>query len=120
VVPGGRANRDFVLFAYRMFPVRFEEGKQRPFPIPHLEAQPLPAGYCRLGYDAVSYDGSSTFGCSPLSCNHAAEYVAVNSHCLVEYLADAFRLAALISRAEEGYEPGPYHVVEVLREARVE
>ena len=39
----------------------------------------------------------------------------VNEHCLVDDPADAFRLAARFSRLEEGYEPGPYNVVEVWR-----
>ena len=40
----------------------------------------------------------------------------MNRHCLVDDLAEAFRLAALFSRTEGGYEPGPYHVLEVWRQ----
>jgi hypothetical protein len=115
VVPGGGANPDYRLFAYRLFPVEFDGGEQRPFAIPPLSVQPLPGGYRRVGYDVVSRSCGSSFECSPLSCNYAAEQVPVNESCLVDDLADAFRLAALFSRAEEGYERGPYYVVEVLR-----
>jgi hypothetical protein len=63
----------------------------------------------------VSRSCGSSFECSPLSCNGAAERVEVNEYCLVDDPAEAFRLAALFSRLEEGYEPGPYFVVEVWR-----
>lgn len=116
VVPGGRTNGDFRLFAYRMFPVQFDKGEQRPFTIPLLSTQPLPSCYRRLGLDAVSRTCDTTFECSPLSCNYAANQVEVNEFCLVDDLAEAFRLAALFSRSEEGYEPGPYHVVEVWQQ----
>lgn len=115
MVPGGRSNPAFLLFAYRIFPVEFDEGGQRPFAIPPLAVQPLTGCYRRLGYDAVSRSCGTTFECSPLSCNHAAERFEVNGHCLAGDPAEAFRLAALFSRAEEGYEPGPYFVVEVWR-----
>jgi hypothetical protein len=113
VVPGGPSNRDYRLFAYRLFPVQFDGGEQQPFAIPPLGVQPLPADYRRLGYDVASRSCGSSFECSPLSCNGAAEHVAVNEHCLVDDAAEAFRLASLFSRPEEGYEPGPYFVVEV-------
>jgi hypothetical protein len=115
VVPEGRSNPGFHLFAYRLFPVEFVGGKSRPFPIPPLSVQPLPDGYRWLGYDVVSRWCGSSFECSPLSCNHAAEHHAVNEHCLVADLADALRLGALFSRVENGYEPGPYFIVEVWR-----
>jgi hypothetical protein len=115
VVPGGPSNPDYRLFAYRLFPVQFDGGEQRPFAIPPLSVQPLPGGYRRLGYDVVARSGTTPFECSPLSCNGAAEQVPVNRFCLVDDLAEAFRLAARFSRDEEGYEPGPYHVMEVRR-----
>lgn len=115
VVPGGRSNREYRLFAYRLFPVLFDGTGREPFSIPPLCVQPLPGDYRRLGYDAVSRSCGSSFECSPLSCNHAAEQVEVNEHCLVDDAAEAFRLADLFSKEEEGYEPGPYYVVEVWR-----
>jgi hypothetical protein len=117
MVPGGRSNRDYRLFALRLFPLQFEGAKQRPFTIPTLSTQPLPDGYCRLGFDVVSRSCGAAFECSPLSCNYAAEQVEVNEHCLVDNLAEALRLARLFSSVEEGYEPGPYYIVEVLERA---
>jgi len=114
VAPGSPSSRDYQLFAYRMFPVQFDAGEERPFVIPPSAVQPLPTGYRRLGYDEVSRSNGSAFECSPLSCNYAAERVAVNEQCLVDDPAEAFRLACLFAKAEEGYEPGPYHGVEVL------
>lgn len=116
VVPGGQSNRDFRLFAYRLFPVQFDAGEQQPFTIPPLGTSPLSTGYRRLGYDVVSRSWGSTFECSPLSCNHAAERTEVNENCLVDDLDEALRLARLFSRTEEGYEPGPFQVVEVWRQ----
>jgi len=82
---------------------------------------PLEAVLCnterpaRIRNAAGSHSCGSTFECSPLSCNHAAERTEVNEHCLLDDLGEAYRLAALFSRPEEGYEPGPYFVVEVWR-----
>jgi hypothetical protein len=115
VVPGGPSNPDYRLFAYCLFPVEFDGGEQRPFAIPPLSVQPLPGSYRRLGYDIVARSGKAAFECSPLSCNGAAEQVSVNRFCLADDLVEAFRLAALFSRDEDGYEPGPYHIVEVWR-----
>lgn len=114
VVPCGPSNADFRMFAYRLFPVVFDKGRQQPFAIPPLAVQPLPAGYRLLGCDVVSRCGGSSFECSPLSCNDAARMTQVNGHCLLDDPAEAFRLAVRFSR-EEGAEPGPYYVVEVWR-----
>jgi hypothetical protein len=116
VVQDGASNPDYTLFAYRLFPIEFQDGEQRPFPIPPLAVQPLPDTYSRLGNDAVSRWAGSSFECSPLSCNYAAAQFPVNEFCLLDDLAEALRLATLFSREEEGYEPGPYHVVEVWRQ----
>ncbi len=113
VVPGGPSNPDFRLLAYRLFPLEFTGGESQPFPISPLSVQPLPVSYRRLGYDVVSRSCGNAFECSPLSCNGAAEHHGVNEHCLVDDLEEALRLGALFSRAEEGYEPGPYFIVEV-------
>ncbi len=107
VVPGGPSNADYRIFAYRLFPVAFDRGQQRPYPIPPLNVQPLPGTYRRLGCDVVSRCCGSRFECSPLSCNYAAENTPVNEHCLVDDPAEAFGLAVPFSR-EEGAEPGPW------------
>src|SRR4051812_43897537 len=42
VVPGGPSNADYQMFAYRLFPVQFARGEQRPFSLPPLAVRPLP------------------------------------------------------------------------------
>src|SRR5438552_1623291 len=61
VVPGGPQNPGYQMFAYRLFPVQFDGGKQRPFVIPPLAVRPLPDGYRRLGYDVVSRSCGTAF-----------------------------------------------------------
>jgi hypothetical protein len=115
VVPAAEVS-NFELFAFRMFPVQFNHGKEEPFAIPPMQVQPLPLSYARLGYDAVSRTYENAFECSPLSCNYAAQQIPVNRFCLLDDAERALRLARRFSDPEQGYEPGPYFVVEVLRE----
>ncbi|MGI0029280.1 MAG: hypothetical protein ACREAQ_06165 [Nitrososphaera sp.] len=103
----------FELYAYRMLPVKFDEGQQEPFEIPPLRVEPLDSSFECLGFDIVSRSAGSSFECSPLSCNHMAEQCAVNRYCLVEDHETALRLASGFEAA--GCEPGPYYVVEVWR-----
>ena len=112
VIPGDQMGL-YELHAYRMFPVRFDEGREEAFLIPEMNIQPLRSSYARLGYDAVSRQMDNEFECSPLSCNHGAEQFEVNEHCLVDTAERALQLALEFSRGE--WEPGPYYVVEVLR-----
>ena len=107
---------EFDLYAYQMFPVEFVDGEQRPFAIPQLNVEPLPASFDRIGYDAVSRSCGNNFECSPLSCNHMAEHLPTNRYCLIDEADSAFRLAAQCEAG--GCEPGPYFVVEVWRERR--
>jgi hypothetical protein len=107
---------EFDLYAYQLFPVEFVAGEQRPFAIPQLNVEPLPASFERIGYDAVSRSCGNSFECSPLSCNHMAERSPANRHCLTDDADSAFRLAAECEAG--GCEPGPYFVVEVWRESR--
>ncbi len=104
--------QEFEIYAYKMFPVTFSEGKQKPFNIPKLEVRPLTPSFEFLGFDIVVYN-YNTFGCSPLSCNHMANHTKVNRYCLVDGREQAFLLAAQFEKG--GCEPGPYHIVEVWR-----
>lgn len=62
------------------------------------------------GFDVVTLiDGPNSH--SPLSCNHVAEEVSTNRHCLFETLDGA--VAALKSGAFEGAEEGPYRIYAV-------
>jgi hypothetical protein len=117
VLPADRPGLGLV--AYRLYPVRFADGKQEAVDLPPLEVEPLPNSFTRLGWDAVELAGDARqyrFGCSPLSCNFQAGQpgaVAVNRHCLVASEREAFELAEAFSIAKP--EPGPYGVVEVWR-----
>jgi hypothetical protein len=104
---------EFDLYAYKLFPVMFESGQQKPFDISALNALPLPDSFVRLGFDVVSRNGGAAFECSPLSCNSMAEQIAVNRHCLIDDPATALQHAAEFEAV--GCEPGPYFVVEVWR-----
>jgi hypothetical protein len=64
------------------------------------------------GFDLVAYQFQNDAGCSPLSCNHFANTLDVNKHCLLDNWIDA------VSILERGTlkqaEPGPYRIVEVF------
>jgi hypothetical protein len=104
----------FEIFAYRLLPLRFNEGKAEAVTIPQLQVESLPPNFVTLGFDAVSKSVSSFFECSPLSCNNMAAELPVNRFCLLETLEEAVALAERCSSGEG--EPGPYYVLEVLRE----
>jgi hypothetical protein len=107
----------FELYAWKLFPFEFDDAERRPAVLPSLHVQPLPASFELLGYDIVSrYSSGSCFECSPLSCNHLAEEIAVNRHCLLADAPTALRLASEFETM--GGEPGPCLVVEVWRQRR--
>ena len=114
---------DWQLYAYRMLPVRFADGKEAPYAIREEGVQPLPADYLRLGLDVVSRERELEFCYSPLDCNGWYQKVAVNGYCLLDQLETAFELARHWSvgkyDANGSYigpaEPGPYSIVEVWR-----
>jgi hypothetical protein len=114
VLPEHAAN--FKLYAYRLLRQRFVDGAAEPFAIPEFPVEPLGENFISLGFDAVSRSVDSFFECSPLSCNLMIREVAVNRFCLVDTVAEAVELAESFSRGNQ--EPGPYHVVQVLRQQR--
>ncbi len=121
VVPA-EARAGFELFAYRLYPVQFEHGREEPIDLWwELAVESMPHSFVRLGWDAVQGGNHHGFGCSPLSCNMQASQVgipAVNRYCLVGSEQEGNELARHFSVAEP--EPGPYCVVEVWRDtARV-
>ena len=64
-----------------------------------------------VGYDIVSFHCQANAECSPLSCNHLAQDVKVNSHCLLFSFEEAKEL--IESGALKDCEPGPYRIFEV-------
>ena len=63
------------------------------------------------GFDVVSFYANTTCECSPLSCNHLAESIKVNEHCLLETYEEAINL--IDSGELKDCEPGPYRIFEV-------
>lgn len=117
------------LYAYRMYPVRFADGTEEPFPVDPGDfdpVEPLAEDYDRLGLDVVNRCCGNMFECSPLDCNGHYSTVTVNRHCLLDELDFAMLLARHWSgrgcdakNAHLGAaEPGPYFVIEVLRKRR--
>jgi hypothetical protein len=92
------------------------EGKAEALIVPRLPVEPLPASFVSLGFDAVSKSVASFFECSLLSCNSMAAEMPVNRFCLLDTLEEAMALAERCSRGEA--EPGPYYVLEVLRDMK--
>ena len=107
------------LYAYRMFPIRYVEGRAEEFIIPPVEPIPLDASFEMLGFDIVSRYCGNCFECSPLSCNGLAEVVPTNRYCLLERLEDALCLAPTWEAdGKTRPEPGPYYIVEIWRRRR--
>jgi hypothetical protein len=114
VVPAEK-RAGFELYAYKVFPLRFEHGAQIDIQIPTLHIEPLPQSFMRIGYDVASRSCTPMFECSPLSCNGLAEDHAVNRYCLVDTEETALQLARECSISDP--EPGDYYVIEVWRAA---
>ena len=114
---------DWQLYAYRMFPLRFADGAEAPYPLRADEVQPLPADYVQLGLDVINRECDTEFSYSPLDCNGWCDRVPVNRYCLLDQFETARQLARHWSKGEyraDGIyigpaEPGPYFIVEVLR-----
>lgn len=112
------ARADFALYAYRLWPVQFEDGHEEAIDLWWGPAiGPMSDTYVRLGWDAVVGGNGHSFGCSPLSCNSGADVVRcpeINRYCLVADERAAMALARGFSITKP--EPGPYCVVEVWRD----
>lgn len=63
------------------------------------------------GFDIVSFSSQTNAECSPLSCNHLAQELAVNKHCLLASIQEAKQ--HLESGEIKNCEPGPYRIFEV-------
>jgi hypothetical protein len=114
VIPAGE-EAQFAMYAYRIVPVIFSDGVGNSLEIPaHPEA--LPPAFTSLGFDVVSRSVGTNFECSPLSCCDLAGDWSANQFCLLSDLDTA--IAAATTFSVEQPEPGPYVVIEVLREHR--
>jgi hypothetical protein len=106
----------FEIHAYRLLPVVFNKGERKSIERPILNVEPMALDFKSVGFDAVACSCGSGFECSPLSCNSLADEIETNEFCLLKTLAMAEEVALRFSREEP--EPGPYYVVEVLRQPK--
>jgi len=117
-------DHDYELFAYRVWPVEFDETGERDLVVVDscaagLVEEPELSRWERIGYDVVATDDevqASWCWCSPLSCNSAATDHTTNRLCLIDEFDDAIALAREFADIASAVEPGPYLVVEVLRD----
>ena len=63
------------------------------------------------GYDIVSFCGGDVPDCSYLSCNHMAQEIKVNRHCLLSTFEEAHSLIG--KKTFKDCEPGPSRIFAV-------
>lgn len=83
-----------------------------------LTAVKVPKSKILEGFDVVSVTNENLAECSYLSCNHLAEELKVNQHCLFDSFDEAKE--AIENVAFKGCEPGPcriYAVYSLVNEA---
>lgn len=114
---------DLRLYYYEAYPFELAWNGQdqpdegwRPYPMDELApTRPIPPDKKRLlGYDVVAY--GDVIECSPLSCNAAADHLAVNACCLCETFDAA--MAAVDQGRFEGCEEGKYRIFAVYEVER--
>ncbi len=111
VIPPGERAR-YRLFAYRIYPQLFRNGRPREIVLPaDVHPDPIPGAFKSLGFDSVNKSMQSVLGfeCSPLSCNLMAAEVHTNEHCLFDSLEAAIAGATRFSIEQP--EPGDYYIV---------
>lgn len=104
------------LFYYRMYPFQWDNDTQSWLAVEpdsaFETAVSVPANSARrMGFDVVTYSAQNAAECSPLSCNHFANTIPVNRHCLFDRFEDA-KVAIEAGIFVDG-EPGPHRIVEV-------
>jgi hypothetical protein len=109
------------LFYYEAYELEYHEAQHgwNPFSLGkgYVTNVVKPGNHHLEGYDIVTFSQGLPEH-SPLSCNHKAESIPVNEHCLLDSFEDAKRL---IDQGEfKGCEPGFYRVIAVysIKEAK--
>ncbi len=104
-----------LMFYYEVYEEQYDDNENKwvPFaPESTFEtAVIIPSRRELQGYDVVSFSGQTCAECSPLSCNHMAEELEVNNHCLLSTLEEA--KSYVESGAFVDCEPGPYRIFAV-------
>jgi len=100
------------LFYYEVFEYQcYEDGSEWESFEPYdsiITNVKTPANKVLEGFDVVSFSQRNAPECSYLSCNHMAEKIKVNFHCLIKTFAEAKSL--LSQGAFKGCEPGPCRI----------
>jgi hypothetical protein len=102
-----------MLFYYEAYEMQFTEEGWRSFsPEPSFPTNVIPPSRKKLeGFDVVTFWAGNAPECSPLSCNHLAETIHTNAHCLFVSFDEAE--TSLSTGKFAGCEPGPYRIIAV-------
>jgi len=102
------------LFYYEVYESEFDGTVWRPYgPDPSFRTNVLvPIDKHLEGFDVVTFWNKNLPECSPLSCNHLAEEIPTNPHCLLDSFSDAEKY--LEDGAFNNSEPGPYRIFSVF------
>jgi len=103
----------YELFAYRVFPIQIDGSSVHDFEVPVAPTEDL-TSFSLIGFDITTRYAGNFFECSPLSCNSGAKNFDTNQYCLLDSVESALEVA--VKMGGGGYEPGPYHIVEVWRQ----
>ena len=101
------------LFYYEVYENEFDGKTWRPYgPDPSFKTDVVVPTVKRLeGFDVVTFSNQNLPECSPLSCNHLAEKIPTNSHCLFDSFSDAEKYVRCGDFNDS--EPGPYRIFSV-------
>jgi hypothetical protein len=105
----------FEVFAYRLFPLEFDEGKVTPVELKARLEDDL-GNFIFLGFDSAN-EIDHHFDCSALSCTSGATVFPVNRYCLFGDINIAYDATIIFSQGH--YEPGPYYILEVYRKKKL-
>src|SRR5437868_13810409 len=102
------------LFYYEVHELEFEGGRWDPVNLePSMPTNVVvPPSRQLEGFDVVTFSQRNAPECSPLSCNHLAEEVVTNSHCLFASFEEAE--VNVKNGVFNNSEPGPYRIFSVF------
>lgn len=101
------------LFYYEVYEMEFDGKGWHPFEAGNsFPTNVIPPSQSKLeGFDVVTFSVKTSPECSPLSCNHLADKVDTNEHCLLASFEQAEH--TLNEGIFENSEPGPFRIFSV-------